>query len=479
MHSPLRPALLTLALGSAALLRAANPIIQTIYTADPAPVVHDGVLYVFTSHDEDELVKNFFTMRDWRCFSTTDLVNWTDHGAVASLRNFSWAGTGWGGGFENGAWAPQAIERDGKWYLYVPLHGRGIGVLVADSPFGPYTDPIGRPLIRGDHIDPSVFIADDGQAYLYWGNPKCWYAKLNRDMVSLDTSIGEQGLVALDMTVEAFGPRGKPDEKRPTAYEEGPWLYKRGDLHYLFHAGGPLPEHLAYSVSESPTGPWRYGGVVMPAQGGSFTNHGGVVDYKGKTYLFYHNAAPPGGGGFKRSVCVDELKFNPDGSVVKMDMSKDGPGPVATLDPYRRVEAETIAWTNGVETTPVGDRPGNLAVHDLDAGDYIRVRNVDFGANSAVGFTVHAASEGGGQSTIELRLDAVDGPVFATVTVPDTRGQWTSLSAPLEGEGGASGVRDLYLVCRQGAETLKLDWWSFSAAAKDTAKKAAARWHKN
>lgn len=98
MPTPLRPALLTLALGSAALLRAANPIIQTIYTADPAPVVHDGVLYVFTSHDEDELVKNFFTMRDWRCFSTTDLVNWTDHGAVASLRNFSWAGTGWGGG---------------------------------------------------------------------------------------------------------------------------------------------------------------------------------------------------------------------------------------------------------------------------------------------------------------------------------------------------------------------------------------------
>ncbi len=457
MKSLLSPTLLALA--AAGTLHAANPIIQTIYTADPAPVVHDGVLYIFTSHDEDELVNNFFTMRDWRCFSTTDMVNWTDHGAVASLRNFSWADTGWGGGFENGAWAPQAIERAGKWYLYVPLHGRGIGVLVADSPFGPYTDPIGRPLIRGDHIDPTVLIADDGQAYLYWGNPKCWYAKLNRNMVSLDTSIGELGLVAVDMTPEAFGPRSKPDEKRPTAYEEGPWLYKRGDLHYLFHAGGPLPEHLAYSVSESPTGPWRYGGVVMPAQGGSFTNHGGVVDYKGKTYLFYHNAALPGGGGFKRSVCVDELKFNPDGSVVKMDMSKDGPAPVATLDPYRRVEAETIAWTNGVETRPVGDRPGNLAVHDLDAGDYIRVRQVDFGSRDATEFALTLSSAGSGR--LELRLDQLDGPVIATLAIPDTQNAWSQITAPVT---GAVGIRDLYLVCRDGDKSLQLDWWRFQPA---------------
>jgi hypothetical protein len=477
MHMLLRPAPLALSLGSAALLPAANPIIQTIYTADPAPVVHDGVLYLFTSHDEDELVKNFSTMRDWRCFSTTDMVNWTDHGAVASLRSLEWAGSGsWGGGFENGAWAPQAIERDGKWYLYVPLHGRGIGVLVADSPFGPYADPIGKPLVAGDHIDPTVFVADDGQAYLAWGNPRCWYAKLNRDMISLDTRIGQQGLVQHDMTPEAFGPNSKPDEKRRSSYVEGPWLYQRGGKHYLFFAGGPLPEHLAYSTGESPAGPWRYGGVVMPAQGGSFTNHAGVVDYKGKTYLFYHNAALPGGGGFKRSVCVDELKFNPDGSVVKMDMTKDGPAPVATLDPYRRVEAETIAWTNGVETAPVGDRPGNLAVHDLDAGDHIRVRNVDFGPASATEFTVQLASTSAGKAVLEIRLDAVDGPVVATVPVPNTRGQWTNVSAPV---ASATGVRDLYLVCRESDESLKLDWWRFTPTANGGAKKNAPRRPKN
>lgn len=460
MQSRLLPSLL--AFTAASCLHAANPIIQTIYTADPAPVVHDGVLYVFTSHDEDELVNNFFTMRDWRCFSTTDMVNWTDHGAVASLRNFTWAGSGsWGGGFENGAWAPQAIQRDDKWYLYVPLHGRGIGVLVADSPFGPYTDPIGKPLIAGDHIDPSVFIDADGQAYLYWGNPKCWYAKLNRDMVSLDTSIGDKGLVALDMTPAAFGPRSKPDEKRPSSFEEGPWPYRRGGLYYLFFAGGPLPEHLAYSTAESAIGPWTYGGVIMPAQGGSFTNHGGVVDYQGKTYLFYHNAALPGGGGFKRSVCVDELIFNPDGSVVKMDMSKDGPAPVAALDPYRRVEAETIAWTNGVETRPVGDRPGNLAVHDLDVGDYIRVRRVDFGAHGATELILHFASAVAG-SRLELRLDRLDGPIATTLDLSDTQGAWSQIKATVT---GAVGIRDLYLVCRSGDKSVQLDWWRFLPAS--------------
>ena len=82
---------------------ALNPIIQTIYTADPAPVVHDGVCYLYVDHDEDVLKNNFFTMKDWRCFTSTDMVNGTDHGVVATLRDFAWANSGWGGGFANGA----------------------------------------------------------------------------------------------------------------------------------------------------------------------------------------------------------------------------------------------------------------------------------------------------------------------------------------------------------------------------------------
>ena len=116
------------------------------------------------------------------------------------------------------------------------------------------------------------------------------------------------------LTEESFGKR-EDDPQRSTLYEEGPWLYKRNDLYYLFWPGGPLPEHIGYSTSHSPEGPWKYGGVVMPAQGRAFTNHPGVIDFRGKTYFFYHNGALPGGGGFTRSVAVEELKFNPDGSI--------------------------------------------------------------------------------------------------------------------------------------------------------------------
>ena len=161
------------------------PIIQTKFTADPAPVVHDGVVYLFTTHDEDGA--QGFLMKDWLLYTSTDMVNWQDHGAVASLRDFSWYKG------NNGAWAEQVIERNGKWYMYCPIHGNGIGVLVADSPYGPYIDPLGKPLIwqkeHWDDIDPTILIDDDGQAYMYWGNPNVYYVKLNEDMISYSGEI--------------------------------------------------------------------------------------------------------------------------------------------------------------------------------------------------------------------------------------------------------------------------------------------------
>src|SRR5690349_4530368 len=103
--------LATLAI-SAAVAHADNPVVQTIYTADPAPVVFGDTVYLYTSHDEDNAVA--FTMYDWRCFTTTDMQNWTDHGTVASMETFSWTA-------KNGAWAPQVVTCNGKYYLYVPV----------------------------------------------------------------------------------------------------------------------------------------------------------------------------------------------------------------------------------------------------------------------------------------------------------------------------------------------------------------------
>ncbi len=287
-----------------------EPIIKTIYTADPAPMVSGDTLYLYTTHDEDELVNDFYTMYDWRCFSTKDMKEWTDHGKIFSLDDIEWA--------DDRAWAPQCIERNGKFYLYCPVHktggGMAIAVGVSDSPTGPFRD-LGYPLIdEGDwnDIDPTVFIDEDGQAYLYFGNPELRYVKLNEDMISYDTEVG---IGRIPMTEEAFA---KGSHYTGTTYGEGPWFYRRGDLYYMVYAafaeGEHRNEHLAYSTSTSPTGPWIYGGVIMK-EGPCFTNHPGICDFKGKTYLFYHNDKLPGGSLFHRSVCVTELTYDEDGKI--------------------------------------------------------------------------------------------------------------------------------------------------------------------
>ena len=295
----------------------ANPIIRTIYTADPAPMVCGDTLYLYTTHDENMLVNDFYTMVDWRCFSTKDMVHWTDHGKIFSLDDIEWA--------DDRAWAPQAAERNGKYYLYCPVHKRGggmaIAVGVAESPTGPFTD-LGYPLVdEGDwnDIDPTVFIDDDGQAYLYFGNPELRYMKLNPDMISYDR---KTGIVRIPMTEEAFS-RGS--HATGTSYGEGPWFYKRRGLYYMVYAAfaeGAKQEHLAYSTSVSPTGPWKYGGVIMTEEGGVFTNHPGIADFKGHSYLFYHTGQLPGGHLFHRSVCVAEFSYRPDGSIGLIEKSE-------------------------------------------------------------------------------------------------------------------------------------------------------------
>ena len=231
-----------------------NPIIQTNFTADPAPMVYNGRVYLYTSHDDDVTEKDFYTMRNYCCYSSTDMVNWTDHGIVATLANFKWANNA-----NNGAWAPQCVARNDKFYLYVPLNGVGMGVYVSDSPTGPFTDPIGKRLVTNDawkDIDPTVFVDSDGQAYLYWGNGTLWYAKLNADMTSLSG-----GIVTAN--------------PKPTGFTEGPWFYKRNSLYYLIYAGmGGGSENIQYATSNSATGPWAAKGILMPTRSQFYKSSG-------------------------------------------------------------------------------------------------------------------------------------------------------------------------------------------------------------
>jgi arabinoxylan arabinofuranohydrolase len=568
--------------------KAQNPVIQTNYTADPAPMVHNGTVYLYTTHDEDKTIRNFFTMNDWRCYSSTDMANWTDHGAIMSYKDFSWS--------RGDAWAGQCIYRNGKFYLYLPVNqkngGNAIGVAVSDSPTGPFKDALGAPLLVGyGYIDPTVFIDNDNQAYLYWGNPHLWYVKLNEDMVSYDQKVG---IVKVPLTAESFKLRvtnakntfawaksidgtnahnianpkdkknywyvsaidritnkkvigvavgdraigpftdalGKPlitencgdgdinptviyddnkqpclvwgsaelwytklninlvscdssfgiqpipadkkdwfagkikstvnsTEKRLTTYEEGPWVYKRNNLYYLFYPAGAVPEHLAYSTSKSLTNPqWIYGDTVMAIikNNGAFTNHPAVIDYKGKTFLFYHNAGLPGGGGFKRSVCIDELNFRADGTVQRVEPTDGLSRGVDNLNPFTKIEAATIAFEEGIETA-MDSLARNVYVTDISNGDYIKVRRIDFG-KGAKSFEAGVASvvEGG---SIEIHMDSPTGTLLGTCVVKSTGGlqNWTVQSCKIS---NIKGVHDLCFVFK-GVEgnLFNFNWWKF------------------
>jgi len=423
------PAIVTLIPSSA---RADNPIVQTNYTADPAPLVHEGRLFLYTSHDEDVTVKDFYTMNDWRLYSTTDMVNWTDHGSPAGLKSFSW-GT-------DSAWAPQGIARNGKFYLYVPLNnntGARIGVGVSNSVTGPFTDPLGKALAQNgsSNIDPTVFVDDDGQAYMYWGNGTLRYVKLNSDMTSTAGSITNVSL---------------------SGFTEGPWFYKRAALYYMVYAATSGSEKISYATSDSPTGPWTVRGDVMAA-GSTFTNHPGVVDYKGHSYFFYHNSSLPGGNNYKRSVCVEEFSYGADGSIPKISMTTKGPAAVATLNPFQQVEAETIAFSSGLKTEVSSDAGAGMNVASISNGDYIKVKEVDF-ADGVTSFEARVSSAVS-NAKIELHLDSESGTLLGTCDVSGAS-SWTTKSCAVS---GGSGKHDLFLKFVGGSGDLfKFNWWRFS-----------------
>ena len=435
-----------------------NPIIQTAFTADPAPIAVGDRLYVHTSHDAAG--SDWFTMDNLLTYSTTDLVNWTDHGPAMNSADFSWAK-------KDTLWASQVVERGGKFYAYIPIEratgeGPAIGVGVSESPIGPFKDPLGEPLITagvwaGD-IDPTVFIDDDHQAYMYWGNPQLYYIKLNDDMISCSGEI-----VKVPMTEESFGPRrGGPTEKWPTSYEEGPWFFKRNGLYYLIFSAGELPEHIAYSTSDSPMGPWIFGGIIMSHKetGAAFTNHSGVVDFRGRSYFFYHNQwlnqVPGFTGGFTRSVAVEEFTYNDDGTIPLIKMTKEDRPAIAPFDPYKKVEAATYAWASGIKSER--SQQGEMYIKGLHDGSYVQIRNVDFGMEGASRFIAKIANGDNYNAYIEIRLDSFDGKLIGTLTVPQTD-NWEEVSTSIT---DATGVRDLFLILKsQHSESYQIASWRF------------------
>jgi arabinoxylan arabinofuranohydrolase len=439
---------------------AENPVVQTHFAPDPAPMVYNGAVYMYTGDDIPGF--DFYYMTKWRVLSTTDMVNWTDHGVPIALESFSWA--------RDRAWAAQCIERNGKFYWYIcaqsTKNDMAIGVAVADSPTGPFKDALGKPLIINgswSNIDPTVWIDDDGQAYLYWGNGSLFYVKLNKDMISYSGEI-----VTVPLTVETFGgSRGNRNSDTPNKdmYVEGPWFYKRNQHYYLMYAGmGKGGETLSYSMSDGPTGPWSYQGKIMENQKtNSFTNHGGIIDYKGNSYVFYHTGLLPGGGSYGRAACVEQFTYNANGTIPEVTISKEGPKPVGYVDPYKRVEAETMAWSQKCSIAQ-NDKVGVFVTNTRPKG-FTKVREVRFGDHSPKSFSASLAAglDGG---ILEVRLDSLAGPVLSSINVPRTGGWEKFKTFTAELSSNVTGTHDLFFKFNgqnitAGRELFNFDCWQF------------------
>lgn len=294
-----------------------NPIIRDRFTADPAPLVVGDTLYLYVGHDEAK-GNELFNIREWLCYSTKDMKTWTPHGAIMKPTDFKWA--------VRDAWAAQVVQRDGKFYFYTTVHhddtngGKAIGVAVSDSPTGPFVDARGSALVTErttpspygwNDIDPTVFVDDDGTAWLAWGNPVLYLARLKPNMIELDGPIEKIAL---------------PN------YTEGPWLHKRNGLYYLTYpsfAHQGLSERICYATAPKVIGPWTYRGLLTGPARNSYTIHPGIAEFKGQSYLFYHNAAltlPDGqrGATGRRAVCVEYLYYNHDGTMQPVVQTEAG-----------------------------------------------------------------------------------------------------------------------------------------------------------
>ncbi|MGG1550191.1 carbohydrate-binding protein [Paenibacillus ferrarius] len=486
----------------------ANPLFTQKFGADPYAMVYNGRVYVYMTNDvleynADGTVKDngYGLINKITVVSSDDMVNWTDHGEILA------AGPQGAAKWANNSWAPAAahktINGKEKFFLYFADNGSGIGVLTADSPIGPWTDPLGKQLVSRSTpgasdvtwlFDPAVLVDDDGSGYLYFGGGvptgkdadpgTARVAKLGADMISLD-------LTASGGTLGRINP---------------PWLFEDSGIHkyngkyyysYCTNFSGGHPANIptgaiGYMVSDNPMGPFTFVKTILPNPATFFgvggNNHHAIFEFNGQWYVTYHAQTvakamaesglyPQMGGqphGY-RNTHINKVSFDADGVIQNITGDYAGVPQLKNLDPYTRVEAETIGWNGGIstETTtqPGGMVPGiNLDVTSINDGDWTAVSKVDFGAGAGT-FAANVASDSNG-GTIELHLDSATGALIGTLPISNTGGA-NSWQVKTTNVSGATGVHDLYMVYR-GASTgnlFKVDYWQFGpkSAAHDLA----------
>ena len=264
-------------------------------------------------------------------------------------------------------------------------------------------------------------------------------------------------------------------EKDPFHYQEGPWAWKRNGYYYMAYASTCCPEGIGYAMGKTPTGPWEYKGMIMEGDQRSSGNHPGIIDFKGKPYVFGFNYAilkqTMSKHYERRSICVEELTYNSDGTIQLLPFwSTTGVKQLGTVNPYNRTEAETMAYSEGVKTEvatewernaswnkgkKIGDRVFVTSIHN---GDYIKVQDVDLSKGSSTIDACVASLRGG---KIEIHTDKIDGPILGIINVIacGEGDLWKAITTPVK---NTKGVHDLYFVFKGENDLFNFDWWRFN-----------------
>jgi beta-xylosidase len=312
-----------------------NPFVKYKYLGDPAALVDGNTLYLYAGHDQCPERQERYVLNEWCILSTTDMKTWNEHSYKLKAVDFPWA--------RGEAWASQTIKHNGKYYWYVTaehksIHGKALGVAVADSPTGPFV-PVEKPLVTNDmttkwtriswdDIDPTVMVDDDGQAYIFWGNTQLYYAKLKPNMTELDGDIMTIDMRGIRMpsNPKAWNDEAEADKASAGSnfFTEAPWIHKHKDWYYLTFSIG-FPEKTAYAMSKSINGPWEYKGILNEVAGHCNTNHHSIVKFNGEWYFIYHNGSiNTAGSSFRRSVCIDRLLYKKNGELRRIQMTSEG-----------------------------------------------------------------------------------------------------------------------------------------------------------